>query len=421
MYNYQFELVRTIDIALLGVMVLVSLAIAVSVFIQNHLWNRRVNRLLDIKMYIYPLVLAGKNPAGAADTPFIMRITPQQFLDIEMNRARDVVSFNDAERNFIRSCFISPQRIARLEKSALRSSDKVCRAEAILCLGHAGVKSATGVLKKLLLSKDKDITYFSIIALSQIKTTSSAKALLDFLRKTPPSSHKIISILEDFPPDIVSDVITLVDDPDPRVRVWGMKLLSRFPAERYIKKIEKFTNDKNTEVRAYACECLGNISHKESKETLLECLKDESWLVRMHAVKALSKALGDEAIPAIMPFINDASWSVNSAVRDAMAEHIKASMPYIERFLTGKDVIAQKYSLEVLRDTGYIANILKDAVSGNDKEKACANHLLEAMIKIKAYFGLEAGIDNLDKDTRAKVLEMLNGIDKEFVKRVRKM
>ena len=420
MYNYHFELVRTIDIALLGVLILVSLVIAVSAFIKNYLWDRRINRLLDIKVYIYPLVIAAKDPASVANTPFITRITPQQFLDIEMNRTREAVSFNDAERNFLRSCFISPKRIVRLEKSALKSGNKVRRVEAILCLGYTRVKSAVAVLKKSLFSKDDNVSYFSIISLSQVKTSSSARALLEFLRKTPPGSYKIISVLEDFPPEIVDDVIALVDDPKPAVRVWAMRLLSRFKAERYVKKIEKLAADKNSDVRASACDCLGSIGRKESREVFLKCLKDESWLVRMHAIKALSKAFGDEAVPDIMPLINDASWSVGGAVRDAMATHIKASLPYIERFLNGEDVIAQKYSIEVLRDTGYMTKILKSAVSDNDKEKVHARRILESMVKLKAYFGIEAGIGGLDESTREKVLDMLSGMDKKLAEQIGK-
>ncbi|MDP3788989.1 MAG: HEAT repeat domain-containing protein, partial [Candidatus Omnitrophota bacterium] len=238
MYNYHFETIRNLDIALLGIIVLVSLVIIISSFIKDRFWDLRINRLLNIKRQIYALVSAGQDPAIAANLPFFANITPQQFLDIEANRVRDDVSFNDAERNFLKNCFIHSGHIASLKKTAERSGNKLRKIEAGLCLGYAGEESAADILKKSLYDKDEDLAYFAMIALGQIKTLLSAKALIELLRKNTPGSYKIVSLLEDFPAYIADDVMALAGDPDPAVKVWGMRLLPKFAAERHVKKIE---------------------------------------------------------------------------------------------------------------------------------------------------------------------------------------
>jgi hypothetical protein len=93
--------------------------------------------------------------------------------------------------------------------------------------------------------------------------------------------------------------------------------------------------------------------------------------VKIHAIAALEKVLGDRALPDVIGLINDASWSVVDAVKDVMTKHIKASLPYLEKFIAGKDYVPRKYSI----------------------------------------MALKAGLKDLDPITKAKAVEILAGTD----------
>ncbi|MCX5667730.1 MAG: HEAT repeat domain-containing protein [Candidatus Omnitrophica bacterium] len=403
MYNYHTDTIWTVNAVLLCVVALTSLVILLAAAIKNYLWEKRRRGLLNIKKDVYEFALSRKGASTAACPPFVNNVTPQQFIDIETNRRIDSVFFNDSEQQFLKSCFIKPEDLAKLEEAALRSGNKWRKIEAVLCLGYTQAGSAVDILEKTLLSKDRDVSYFSIISLGHINTVHAARILLDFLKKDPSISSKIVSILENFPGDIADDVLKLSDYHDPLVRYWALTLLSKFTSRGHIRKLEKLTEDMMPEIRAAACVCLGNTGDAEAKPALVRRLKDDSWLVRSRAVHALAKIVGDSALPDVAALINDPSWVVVDAVKAVMTGHIEASMPYIEKFLTGDYEVAKKCSVLALQDSGYMDKILKEAISG----KSHAIKLLKDVIRSKFHSGLNAALGSLDPAMREKVLEVI--------------
>ena len=403
MYNYRVDIIWAIDAALLGVVALTSLVIALTAALKNYLWRKRRQGLLAIKKDVYEFVLSHKRDPSAVCPAFVDNVTPQQFIDIRTNRRLDAAFFNDSEQELLKNCFVKPDDLAKLEDTALRSGNKWRKIEAILCLGYTQVKPAIDVLKKTILSKDRDASYFSIISLGQIKTVQAAAVLLNFLKKDPSNSCKIVSVLETFPKDIADDVFKLTDYHDPLVKYWALTLLSKFASHDHIRKLEKLTEDIVPEIRAAACDCLGNTGSAEAKSALVRRLKDENWLVRSRAVSSLGKIMKDAAISEVAALINDPSWVVLDSVKMVMASRIEASLPYIEKYLSGDYEIAKKYSVLALQDSGYMDKLLKEAVSG----KSHAIRLLKSVIKSKFHSGLDAALGSLEPAMREKALEAL--------------
>lgn len=403
MYNYHAEIIWAVNIAMLGIVSLTSIVIILAAAIKCYLWEKRRQDLVGIKKSIYEFVLSHKGSSAAVCPSFINEVTPQQFIDIRTNRRIDAAFFNKSEQDVLKHCFIKPEDLARLEEVALRSHNKWRKIEAILCLGYTGIKSAVGILTKTLSNKDKDVSYFSIISLGQIGTVEAARALLEFLKKDPSLSYKIVSVLEGFPKDISGDVFRLTDYHDPVIRYWALTLLAKFPSRDYMKRIEKLTLDMTPEIRAAACSCLGSIGSTEAKPSLIKCLKDDNWLVRSRAVEALGKIMKDAAIPEIISLINDPSWVVLDSVKSVMAEHIESSLSFIDKFLYGNYEIAKKYSVLALQDSGYMDKLLKDAISKKDY----AVRILKGVVKSKFHSGLDAALSALDPASREKALEVI--------------
>jgi HEAT repeat protein len=403
MYNYYADIIWVVNAVLLCVVALTCLIILSTAILKDYLWEKRRRGLRSIKKDVYEFVLSHKSASSAVCPSFVNDITSQQFIDIKTNRHIDAAFFNDSEQEILKNCFIKPDEFARLEDTALKSGNKWRKIEAILCLGYTQVGSAVDIIGKTLLSKDKDVSYFSIISLGQIRTVEAARALLDFLKKDPSNSYKIVSTLETFPKDITDDVVRLISYHDPLVRYWTLMLLSKFTSHGHIRKIEKLTEDMVPEIRAAACDCLGNTDDIEVKSTLIKCLKDDNWLVRSRAVYSLDKIMKEAAISEVTALINDPSWVVLDAIKAVMTSHIEASLPYIEKFLAGNYEVAKKYSVLALQDSGYIDKILKDALSG----KSNAARLLRGVIKSKFHSGLDAALDALDPVIREKALEVI--------------
>ncbi|MFA5096191.1 MAG: HEAT repeat domain-containing protein, partial [Candidatus Omnitrophota bacterium] len=305
MYNYYTDLIWAIDKILFYLLVLGGAAVILYSMIRDARWKIRERALLNIKRNIYELVLSGADKRACL--PAVSRITPEQFIDVSTNRNREAIFFNASEQELLKICFVSPGKLAAIEKTALSSWSKWRRVEAILTLGYARSERSVSALKKTVNDRDPDISYFSILALGQIKNAHSAKALLGFVRKRQFYRHRIFSLLEAFPPEIAEEVIGLIDHPDPQRRGWAIRLLCRLGAVQYIKKIEQLTDDDSPQVRAAACACLGEFGRKSSGDSIVKRLKDDSWMVRAAGLKALFKVWGKEGLPRIMELINDGS------------------------------------------------------------------------------------------------------------------
>jgi FOG: HEAT repeat len=182
-----------------------------------------------------------------------------------------------------------------------------------------------------------------------------------------------------------------------------LKLLSKFTSREHISKLEKFTEDMVPEIRAAACDCLGNTGSPDVKSALIRRLKDDNWLVRSRAVYSLGKIMKDAAIPEVTVLINDPSWVVLDAVKTVMADHIEASLPYIGKFLAGDYELAKKYSVLALQDSGYMEKLLKEAILG----KTNAVRLMKGVVRSKFHSGLDAALGALDPADREKAMEVI--------------
>ncbi|MFA5176585.1 MAG: HEAT repeat domain-containing protein [Candidatus Omnitrophota bacterium] len=413
MHNYYPELIWAIDKILLYLVAAAGLLTIFYSLAREYSWKRRNRALLNIKSNVYELVLSGKEADNEACLASVSGVTPQQFLDVTTNRNREIVFFNESEQEILKSCFVSAEKIAKIEKTALFSWNKWRRIEAILTLGYAQAAASLDTLQRTINDRDADIAYFSILALGQIRSALSAGILLDFIEKRSFYRYRIFSLLESFPPEIAVKAIGLTASPDPEVRSWAVKLIGRLKALQYRQKIEELTGDKSAEVRASACDCLGEFGSRDSASIITKCLTDDFWKVRVCAVKSLFKVLGKEGLPQIMGRINDGSLSVIESVKFLMAANIEICLSYAEDFLYGDDEMARRISVEALEESGYIIKLFKEILSRSKKEKEAAEFLLKGLIVSCAYAGLGAALLGLPGEEQGKMLDIIRNIDEQ--------
>jgi len=347
MNNYFTNTIIQVDVILLIAALLLSVLIIFYTILKKSFLYKRNTALLNIKKNVYELVMSGLKTSKAVCMPFADGVTPKQFIDVETNR--DTVFFNKSEQEAFKACFATPENLADLEKTARYSWNKWRRIEAILSLGYLNTPNSVKILKKNALSLDNDIRYFSILSLGQIKSGHAASVLIDLIKNNIFSGHKLISILETFPPEILSAYIdNLLSDKKTEVRLWGLRLLSRLRDPQYTAQASKLMKDPSNEVRVAACECLGFSKNKDAADELCSAMKNDTWSVRASAVKALSELLGKDCIPKIIELISDSSLSVLAAVKAVMINHIDAAEPYIEKILAGDDEMAKRICREAI-------------------------------------------------------------------------
>lgn len=407
MYDYFTVKIIAIDAALLACAAMLSVLIIAYSTLKERSARKRNAALLAIKQNVYDMVLSGAKPSAGTCQPFTENVTSRQFIDVATNRNRSAVFFNESEREALKSCLKTPEKTSGLIRILSTKANKWKKIEAALSLGYLGFNGAVPAIKEMLSSKDDDIKYFAILALGQINTEDSASALLEALRTRDFARQKIVSVLEQFPPDANAGATVLLKDRDPAVRFWGVRLLTKSNPRKHLKDAASMITDRSEKVRSAACEFLGAAGGTAARDALLQSLRDPVWSVRASAVKSLVKISGAAAVPAIMPLLKDNSLTVVEAVRDALMAHIEAAIPHIYGIIGSGNTLAAKVIAEAITNSGYLKKIVNDCLSNDSDISADAMRIFEAVIKSGSHFGVETALAGMDDSRRSRALDII--------------
>ncbi len=363
-----------------------------------------------IKENVFRLVSTKGEATPRQEALLTRNISAQTFLDVATNRIREEVFFNQAEQELFEKKYISQANLEKLQTAAVNSGNKWRRIEAILALGYTGSEASLGILKSNLFNKDEDISYFSALALCQIKNMDSAQALLRFLKKRPATGYKIVSLLGQFPPEISSAVIKLTQDKDPSLRVWAIRIMTDTKSVAYTDQIAKLAKDESAEVRAAVCQFLGMGGDKDSTKILEVCLKDEVWLVRAQAAQALEKILAEKCVGLIFDLIKDNSWLVIDSVKKILIKHVDTAIGFLEKTFVQEDPLVKRIAVEIIELSGYTEKLYAALLENGEKKKKAIS-ILEGMFKAGAEYGLDLTRYDFNEDQNRRILDVLRNID----------
>lgn len=417
MYNYFPDFFLLLDVILLTALTAFGIFIIFYTSIKEYFEDARKRKLLGIRKNLQNLALAGEMGMKDSCPAIVGQLTPKQFLDV-VNERKFILP-KELEPQ-LKECFIASGKIAEVEAIAVRTKNKWLKIQAIVSLGYSKSSNAADILKNSLDNKDEDVSYFSMLALGELKNKEAAAILLDFIAKHRFSGYRIASLLEQFPDSIIDEFLKATKNNDEAVRFWAINLISKFKAQPAIERIKELARDKSSQVRSAACECLGKLKAKDARPILIKAFKDESWTVRMGAVKALSDIFGKEAIPEIAPLINDKAWSVRDSVKKVFVRDITEALPYIESHMCDKEETCKVDCAEILEEAGYFEALFNDILSGKASAKERAVSLLRCVIKSGIHFGIEAVLSAFEKNAYEKLLQEISNIDNDLAEHIDK-
>lgn len=416
MINYHAELIWIID-AVLAAIAAVLVGITVLYAAVKRISERRRNaHLSNIKRNVHSLAGAEKKFTLPV-CPIVMTRNEEEFLDVEMNR--ESVLFNTSERELIRECFEVPEKVALIKGMAEGSHNKWKRIEALLSLGYIGSPEAMAILERAVFDADADVAYHSILAMSLIKTRGSAAVLLKALDKNIVSRNKIVSLLDDYPPEIAAEAAPYLRSKDHAVRYWAAKLIARLDPAGYAGRITELLSDASPDVRAAACECAGLSGDSALAVRLKESLSDKAWFVRMHAARALANLTDGSAMRDIVPLINDSSIMVRESVKKIMADDIESAIPFMEKILRGEDELARREAAEAIETSGYAVRIIDGLIDDDPAKSSSSAGLVSAILSVPARSGLISALDEFRGDRRRKIIARIGQIDRDFADHLR--
>ena len=302
----------------------------------------------------------------------------------------------------------------RLEKTALGAWDKWKRIDAVLALATQGNLSIT-LCKKMLQSRDRDIRYHTVLAVSRLQTKESAEFLIDVLHRRMVSGLRIASLLENYPDETIPLLIRASRHTDSTVRLWMLRLLARKKIEA-LSDIVPCTKDSDPDVRAAAFDCLA-AGRETMTHSILEGLKDPVWFVRVHAVRALPRS-PEHVQELVRLMTEDSSTLVRTSAEQALLTMINKALPHLEECLKKGSRLTQRVSVRALSDSGMILDVLSDILSTDPAIRRPAENLLALMLSTAIYFGLKHKLALFEEGERENILRFIQAVDPLLYERI---
>jgi len=309
--------------------------------------------------------------------------------------------------------------IAKIEQQADSGGSKWRRVEALKCLGHLQTPAALMLLRKALAEQDEDIRYFAMLSLAHMRTVPAARVMLEQLLSNAFNGHKVVALLEAFPPAVLPDVYTALKKGDARARFWLLKLLARFKVAIDLPIIVGFTSDSSADVRAAACECLGFTQQPAAREPLADCLQDSVWYVRLQAVRALSRLDGSACLPLLAGLMaSETSTLVQESIKNVMLRDPAGALPATERYLDHENQTIKEWCINALVDSNSVVKLLTLCLSEEVEVREHSRGVLKKLIASNIHFGLKQALDQLQIGARRRILDFVASADALLAKRM---
>lgn len=266
------------------------------------------------------------------------------------------------------------------KSAALRKLRFVTRARSAENLGRIHHKKSWQLLVNALHDPHPDVQAVALRSLGAIGEPRSFPALVEQLRvsvasATPKLSERALeAALARFSPAFAIQLLPLLENPHPRVRVVAAQILrdmltapSRAPAnvdeskrrEQMGPEIAeavraKLAGDENPDARAVAADLLSFFERDdEALQVLLRLCDDPEWFVRLHAVRALGRWRDAAFRRQLFARATDSNWWVREAALHAlMRSGAEGTESVLDLFLSTRDAYAREQAAEELQVSG---------------------------------------------------------------------
>jgi len=258
------------------------------------------------------------------------------------------------------------------------------RIHACYLLGLLGTERSVDVLIKRLNDRRAEVVSASIIAIGEIGSLEGLKYLLKIYKAASPTHTWLIaSVISRFPTrDIYSEIVKLLSGgtlpPDKAILL--IKVLASFHFDESLNLlINLYKNSPNIDVRIAALSALGKINDLTSVKLIFEALHNERWEIRAIACNLIGEMGLKGASYRLLPLLQDKNWWVRRNAAYALVNLGKIGIHTLLNFLETNDRYARDIIAHTLEESGVIEDsvmIITGNKSGDTKE---AREILKAL------------------------------------------
>ena len=230
-------------------------------------------------------------------------------------------------------------------------------------LGDKDERTAEELLNESLRSDIPELRTASVTALASLADRHdwAIDGLVEALAEASENPVRVAGELDRLAPRPGPRLAPLVAHPNPVVRAYAVRLLSRYPAlaEQHVPAC---TSDPSPNVRGAALETLRAAGSPAALRHALRLLEDPHPQVRAQACRTAAAVSGRASAAYLVPLLADTSWWVREAAREALVTAGHHARIVVEPALESHDPALRSGAALVLQDIGHV-----DALVGDDE------------------------------------------------------
>ena len=166
-------------------------------------------------------------------------------------------------------------------------------------------------------------------------------------------------------------------------RVPAIDILGRLRSHLSLQLLRGLLADADPDARARAAHALGMIGHPAVTQALIEALADPEWPVRAMAAKALGRLTGDESVEPLRRALSDPEWWVRANAAEALRAKGEAGRRALLRALDGSDAFAAHKAAWMLQEAGVLDALLARLGQGSEDERREARGVLRRLVRLR--------------------------------------
>jgi len=283
------------------------------------------------------------------------------------------------------------------------------RVEGAEKLGRMLARPAVPDLIRLMDDPVPEVRLRAAKALGAIGGLAAVETLIAALKATDRwATLRIADILAGLGPAAVEPLLAAFPRLPPGARIPAIDILGRLRSHLAVPLLRGLLADPDSNARARAAHSLGLVGHPAVTQALVETLADPEWPVRAMAAKALGRIAGDDAVDPLRRALSDPEWWVRANAAEALRAKGEAGRRALLVALDGVDQFAAHKAAWMLQEAGVLDALLARLGAGSDEERREALGVLRRLVALKRTDLLEdIAARHPDPEVRAEVGRLL--------------
>ncbi len=274
-------------------------------------------------------------------------------------------------------------------------------------LGILGSKQNIQYLTDKLFDRNPKVISAAIVALGEIKDSSTVKALIGVYKNCSLSHAWLIAaILPFFGTWIYKKIKPLLNDPELSVtkRILLIKIVSNFKLTESLEVLQSlYTESKNLDIRINALVAIGKINDLFAVKTAIDALSDPEWQVRAIACTLIGEMAIKGATYRLVLLLKDESWYVRKNAAAALVRLGKIGIAALLDAIDTDDNYARDMAVQTLEEKGIVEDIIKQLKDPKKQKRKEAFRILNSLVKT----GYKKYLDNY-RSSNSIVEELLH-------------